>query len=382
MNDCLPTARRTSIALLVAGALAAPGAAAARDAPRWATGTALQERLNSPVDIVWADNPLRHAVGSLSRSQGVAVLIDRRIDPDQKLDLHLEGVTVRAVMEEIARRRGLGVSLLGPVLFLGPPGATARLRTLSALREEDVRRLPKAAAEKLTRTRPMAWDDLATPRELIEKLAGQAGVEVTGWEHVPHDLWAAADLPPLSWADRLTLIATQLDLTFAISGDGREVRLVPVPDRVAIVRSYPGGADAEATARKLAALVPGAEVRPSAGRVYVRGLVEEQERIVQPRRPAVAPKPPARQRAGLDRYSLTVTQQPVGRLLEQLAQQLKLGLSIDREAIQRAGISLDQRVSFRVDKVTVDELLEAAAKPAGLRAQRRGKTIEVGPAKP
>jgi hypothetical protein len=205
---------------------------------------------------------------------------------------------------------------------------------------------------------------------------------VTGWQRVPHDLWAAADLPPLSWADRLTLIATEFDLTFAISEDGTEVRLVPVPERVAIVRSYPGGADAEETARRFAALAPGAEVKASAGRVYVRGLVEDQERITQPRHPAVAPKPPARQGSALDRYSLTVSQQPVGALLEHLARQLKLELSIDRQAIQRAGISLDQPVSFHVDKATVDELLEAAAKPAGLRVHRRGKTIEVGPAKP
>ncbi len=178
----------------------------------------MQKRLNSPLAILLLGNSLRQAVGKLSRLQGVAVLIDRRVDPDEKLDIQWDGVPLRAGLEEIARRRGLGVSLLGPVLYLGPRGAAARLRTLSALREEDVRRLPKAAAEKFTRAKAMAWDDLATPRELIEKLAAENDVEVAGEDLVPHDLWAAADLPPLSWTDRLTLIAIQFDLTFAISG--------------------------------------------------------------------------------------------------------------------------------------------------------------------
>ena len=75
-------------------------------------------------------------------------------------------------------------------------------------------------------------------------------------------------------------------------------------------------------------------------------------------------------------------EQPVGALLEQLARKLKLELSIDRQAIQRAGLSLDQRISFSVSEVTTDELLQAVAKPAGLRARRRGAAVEVGPAKP
>ncbi len=382
MNDCLLFARRVSLLALVAGILGAGGAATAREPPHWATGSALQKRLNSPLTIMLLGNSLRQAVGKLSRLQGVAVLIDRRVDPDEKLDIQWEGVPLWAGLEEIARTRSLGVSLLGPVLYLGPRGAAARLRTLSALREEDVRRLPKATAEKFTRAKAMAWDDLATPRELIEKLAAENDVEVAGEDLVPHDLWAAADLPPLSWTDRVTLIAIQFDLTFTISQDGTEVRLVRVPERVAIVRSYPGGADAEETARKFAALAPAAEVKPSAGRVYVRGLVEDQERITQPRRPALPPQPPARQSLALERFTLTVNQKPVGALLEQLAGHLKLELVIDRQATARAGISLEQPVSFRVDKVTVDELLEAAAKPAGLRAQRRGQTIQVGPAKP
>jgi hypothetical protein len=257
------------------------------------------------------------------------------------------------------------------------------------MRQDDVDRLPPAAAERFTHKRSMTWDDLTTPRDLVKDLARENGVEVAGLELVPHDLWAAAELPPLSWIDRLTLIAAEFDLTFTVEDDGAAVRLVPLPDRVAIVRSYPGGSNAAAKARAYAALAPGAEVKVSAGRIYVRGLVEDQERLTQPRHPAAPPKPPAgkdsasqRHPTSLDRYTLTVKQQPVGRVLEQLARELNLELVLDGPAIQRAGLSLDERVSFSVRQATTGELLEAAGKPAGLQARRRGHALEVGPAKP
>ena len=353
----------------------------ARAASRWATGATLQRQLGCPVDIVWAENPLRQALRRLSESQGVAVLLDRRVDPDQKLSMQLADVPLRTALQTIARDRGLGVAQLGGVVYFGPPSVAARLRTLAALREEEGRRLPAAAAEKFQHLCPMAWDDLATPRDLFAGLAAQNGLALAGLEQVPHDLWAAADLPALSLLDRLTLIAIQFDLTLELSADGRRVRLVPVPERVAVVRNYPGGADAEATARRFAALAPGAEIKVVADRVYVRGLVEDQERISQPRvANSPAKQPPAQEGFALKQFTLTVAKQPVGPLLQQLARQLKLKLAIDQQVLDRAGISLDQRISFSVKGVTVDELLQAAAKPAGLKVRRHGNTVEVVPA--
>ena len=248
----LPVFARLAAMLLAVSTSAGPAVSAAPHAvSHWATGPALQARLGGSVDIVWAENPLRRAIHNLSQAQGVAMLVDRRVDPDQKCDLQFSGVPLRAAIEEIAHRCDLGISLFGPVVYLGPPEATARLRTLAALREDDVRRLPEPAARRFSQLKPFKWDDLATPRELLQQLAKQNGIELANLELVPHDLWAAADLPPLSLADRLTLVAIQFDLTFSFSADGTVVRLVPVPERVAVVRSYPGGADPAMTARNL-----------------------------------------------------------------------------------------------------------------------------------
>jgi len=59
-------------------------------------------------------NPLRAAITSLSQAQQVAILIDRRVDPGQKLELTLKDVPMESALQTIADRCGLGVSRLGP----------------------------------------------------------------------------------------------------------------------------------------------------------------------------------------------------------------------------------------------------------------------------
>ncbi len=130
----------------------------------------------------------------------------------------------------VAERCGLGVSRLGAVVYLGPPSAAQRLRPIAAAFDRAVRRLPAASQRKFFQSKPLAWEDLSTPRDLLEQLGRQNGIQIAGLERLPHDLWAAADLPPLSLAERLTLIAAQFDLTFKIAAGGARLNLAPVPE--------------------------------------------------------------------------------------------------------------------------------------------------------
>ena len=216
-------------ARLAAILFAAIAALQADAASPWATGPEFQEQLSRPADILWAENPLRQALGRLAEEKRTAIVLDRRVDPEQKLDVQISDVSLRAALQQIAASRGLGVSILGSVVYVGPAAAASRLRTLAALRADDARRLPAAAARKFRRARPMRWDDLATPRSLLVGLAEDNGLELSGLDLVPHDLWAGAELPPLSLTDRLTLLAVQFNLTFAVQSDGADLRLAPLP---------------------------------------------------------------------------------------------------------------------------------------------------------
>ncbi|MGA2035759.1 MAG: hypothetical protein ABSG68_26220, partial [Thermoguttaceae bacterium] len=281
--------------------------AAAAQGGDWATGTALQKKLANPVDIFWSGNPLRPALEGLARAQHVGLLIDRRVDPGQKLDVQLSATPLLQALREALENRHLDVSVLGPVVYVGPAEAAARLRTLAALRLEDTERLPAAVARKLLQAQPMSWRDFATPRDLLQKLGQQARLEIAELDRVPHDLWAAADLPPLPLLDRITLIVVQFDLTFEIASDGRQVRLVPLPGKVTLVRSYPGGRNSQATAKSFAARAPQAEIKVVGDKVYVRAVVEDHERLAASHRTlesAPTRPPPPGSRVRIDRLRI------------------------------------------------------------------------------
>ena len=214
---------------------------------------------------------MRRAVTLLSQEHRIALFLDRRVDPDQKVDLSVQNLPLEEVLNRIADEHGFAVTLFGSVGYLGPPEATAKLRTLAILRREEAHRFGAEIERRLVQPGPLRWDDLATPRELLAGLAEQSGVTIAGMDRIPHDLWAAADLPSMSLIDRLTLLAMQFDLTFQISSNGRTLKLVPAPEDVAITREYPAGRQAEALAAKWADLLPDSRFRVSGGNIVVRG---------------------------------------------------------------------------------------------------------------
>jgi hypothetical protein len=376
-------------AILVLAVLTAGGNPrfAAAGTGAWLTGDSFRERLEQPVGaIFWSGLPLRPALVRLARTEQVAILLDRRVDPDQKVDLSLEGVSLREALGRIAKHLGLGLSLPESFAYFGPPRAAARLWTLLELRRDEARRLPAAASRRLLLADRLSWPDFASPRPLLARLAASGPVVVSPLEDVPHDLWAAADLPPLPLVDRIALVAAQFDLTFRFVHGGTGLQLVPIPDEVAVVRSYPGKHRANALAAEWADAVPGVRVKAVGERVFVKGRMEDQQRIADlaspprrnPLRPAEKPAPAG---AGEQRYTLRVVQKPLGDTLEQLAARFHLKLTLDEEALRTAGISLQQPVSFTATDVTLDGLFQALLRPAGCAFRLREHSIEVRPAR-
>jgi hypothetical protein len=338
------TLRRLAM-VVVAFALASGDAASARDRVNWATGVQFQQQLAEPVRILWADNPLRAAVEGLSHARRVAILIDRRVDPGQKLDISLRGVPLWSALQAVAGSRELDVACLGPVVYLGPPAAAGNLDAIAASLEKSVRRLPPASRRKWEQAERMGWDDLATPRELLGTLARRAGLEISGLELVPHDLWAAADLPAMPLANRLALVAVQFDLGVKIADRGQRLELAP----------FAGAARRRGAAGWRPAVGPAAAATTE---------------------PAAPPS--SLEETHVDR--LSVKEKPLGPVLRQLANRLGFELQIDERAIAAAGISLEQRVSLHVENASVDELLRQLLRSTGLTYHRHGRIVEIVPA--
>ena len=352
---------------------------AAEPSVPWLAGRELDEKLAEPITAEWSGAPLKRAIADLSRTHRVSLFLDRRIDPDRPITLAVKATPLAGVCDELATSAGIGFCRLGPLGYFGPRHICEGLPTVAALRDEDVARLPAEARAAWGRASPWSWPDFATPRELVEQLAAAAHVRIEGLDLLPHDLWAAANLPPLSVAQRLTLVAAQFDLTWQLKDDGRAARLVAWPEKPTVERTYSAGTRARELAKQWASIAPQSQIRVEGTKLIVRGRLEDQLRIIGSRKTPTRVTKPSKPGA-IQVYTLKLEAVPLDRLLDKLRAQLDLQFEIDEPGVAQAKIDMQQNVSLKVEQATLDQLLEAALKPAGLSFVRQGNKVRVRPA--
>jgi hypothetical protein len=370
------------VTILATVVLASAPLESAERTSEWLTGRDFRQKLTQPATVLCADSPLREYLSDFGRAQRAAILLDRRIDPDQMLTLAVRDESVLAIIQAVASSRDLRAAVLRNVIYVGTPASADRIRTVTALRRQEIDALGSEASLKFSRQAPIAWQDLDSPRNLLGELAKESGLDIVNPEQVPHDLWEAGELPPMSLAERLTLILHQFDLTFRVAADACRVAVVPLPQDVAIVRDYPGGSKPEMLAQKWRNAYPDCEFRIAGNRIHVRGLVEDLEAIEttgasggrqtgKPRGNG-KPEPPSEQV-----FTANVPDRPLGAVLAHFAKQLGLELQIDQASLQSAGVSLEQSISFHVEDATFDELFQAALAPVGCVHERQGNVLKV-----
>jgi hypothetical protein len=344
----------------------------------WLSGTALDDALRQKVSITWSNIPVRRALESLSKAQNVAVMLDRRVDPDQKIELAIDDIPLNETLQRIASRLQIQVALLGPVAYFGPASTVQSLRTIAALRSDDVSGLPPGVRSIWKQTKPWKWEKLSAPRALVSALASENSLKITDLDKIPADLWAAADLPPLSLSDRLTVVLAQFDLTFQVDQDGTTVRLVPSPANPMIERTYAVPATAQSVVEQMRQnkMLAGAQFNVVKNKLLVRGRMEDQDIVRELLDGQTAHRTSVVE--GRKVYTLHV-ELPVEKLLTALGQQMGIEIQLDRPAIKAAGISLDTKVQVDVKEVSADELFKAVLDPAGLTFARHGNGVDIKP---
>ncbi len=349
------------------------------DPSSWLIGDQLQQSLEKRIGITWTNIPLRQAIDRLSHLQRIAVTLDRRIDPNQKIELKFDDVTLKEALQRVASRLGVGVTMLGPVVYFGPKSTTDRLRTVAAMRSDDVKRLPIGDRSRWTQSKSLKWDEATAPRELVSELVRSTGVGIDAISQIPADLWAAGDLPALSLTDQLTLLLAQFNLTFELSSDGRTIRLIPLPEKPQIERSYAAVSAQDAMAKlRQQPMLHNTDIRMAASRVVVSGTQEEQDIVSELLSGRTAGRTTVNE--GKKVYTLQIPiEKPVGKLLEQLGPALNVQIHMNADAIKAAGLSLDTLVKIDVKDASADELLKSILQPAGLTFRRQGDVIEIAP---
>ena len=350
------------------------------------TGERFEAELESTLSAVWQNESLRHVVQRIVELQGVSLLVDRRIDPTQNVQVEVTDRRLRDVVGEVAAGVRAGVSVVSNTVYVGPPDCSAKLRTLVELRVAELSAgkvsAPAGRRIALLGERSFTWNDLAEPRTLVERIAAQNQLTVDGLDLVPHDLWAAATLPACDAVEALSLVLIQFDLTFAWGQGASGVQIVPAPLEAAIERSYePGRITAAAAIEKWRDAVPGLEARAENRRVVVRGTAEQHQAVndllhPRARRPqqntAISDAPLSKRRFTLQRRG------PASAVIAALR---RSGIEIvyDEQRLAAAKLDLGQLVDIDVKNATAEQFFAALCGPLGLTFTIDERTVTLEP---
>ena len=336
----------------------------------WKSGPALRKQLEMPLSLVWGQREIREAVASLAKSTGVAIFLDRRLDPSRTLDLTVTDEPLKTVLLRVAEQAEGGVALVGSVVYVGPKDTAGRLATLAAVRRQSTGVFAANVKSALAKSEPLAWDELTEPSLLIGEVAQRGGVRIENAEVIPHDLWPAAEWPGMPWAERMTILLAGFDLTYEPASPD-SIRLVPIPRELELEKSYTPRGAVERAAADLKRLVPAATIAVDGKRLRVVASAEDHERIE--RLLGGESIATTKVTPGQKRYTLTVENQPAGAVVKTIAGQLGKELTYDPAAVEK----LQTKVSFTVKEVPLEELMAKTLGPLGLTYRIEGPSLVI-----
>ena len=367
--------------LIAAGAVAVALLAAQEKAiaqSRSSASVQLGQQLEQRVTVAWQGQELGHALQQLAETQRIDVWIDRRVNPSAAVELSVSDQPLREALSGVLTPLGYAASPYHGVLYVGPEQAARELLTLSALARRSFNQAPPSIRAKWLRAEPWSFPRFSEPRALLSELVKGTGAQLRGDEQIPHDLWPARTLPTMTVVDRAVLLLAGFDLTCEISANGRDCRVAAIERPVQISNAYTVTSARATAIDAILKEFTAANATRRGTRLTLAATVEEHERIreaLQGRRAAAeAPTKasPNTTRRDAQRFTLKITNQPVGAVVDQLARQLKL--TIDWAAPAKARNSL---ISCEVREATLDEMLAAILSAAELTFTRTGDNVTI-----
>ena len=206
-----------------------------RPVPRLNTAGRFKNSLQNPLTFSWKYLELRDVLNTISDSFQISILLDRRIDPDQKRDGMLEEVPLKQGLESIAKQASADVRVVANTVYIGPARSADQIQKLVRLRTAELialskkKQFSKGRYRKLAQRNTLHWNDLDHPMGIVEQIAGRYKLKVKDLDRVPHDVWAHATLPFVNCCEALSLVLIQFDLTFQWNNDASTIQIVPLP---------------------------------------------------------------------------------------------------------------------------------------------------------
>ena len=370
------------------------GDSAARPATAFHTGAQFQTEIDRTLSASWANVELRDLLKKIGDDRRIAILLDRRVDPTVQLPLNLTNSSLREGVRDMARLLGADISVAEPVVFVGPPAAVQRLRTLIELRSSELSSreasIPEKRRMELATRHTVTWQDLDSPVEIVQRIADRYRLTIGHLDLLPHDLWVSNTLPSVTAAEALSLVLIQFDLTFAWTGKaegggaGQGIELVPAPEHPVIEKRHRVKGRPVAEALKLVRQYgPNLDAKVDGSDLVVRSLLEDHEAVAAMVGGSTTKKPdatagvkPIKQRL----FTLKIDRVPA-RVLMQKLEESEIVFEYNAEQLAAAGIDLDQPIKLEVEKASAADFFKAVFDPLRLTAEIDNLTVKLTPKK-
>ena len=383
------------ITLLIAIAAVGQAEASAKPArpvTEFQTGARFLTEIDRTLSASWANVELRDLLKKIGDERRVAILLDRRVDPTLQLPLNLTNSSLREGVRDLARLIGADVSVAEPVIYVGPPAAAQRLRTLIELRSSELSARESSIPEKrrveLSTKHTITWQDLDSPVEIVQRIADRYRLTIRHLDLLPHDLWVANTLPSVTAAEALSLILMQFDLTFAWTATGQGFELVSAPEWAVIEKRHRVKGRTAAEALKLVQQYgpvfsekTAKSVKLDGSDLVVTGRIEDHEVVAAllsgsgTKRPdAATGVKPIKQRL----FTLKIDRVPARVLMKKL-EESEITFEYDAEKLAAAGIDLDQPIKLEVEKASAADFFKAVFDPLRLTVEIDNLTVKLKP---
>ena len=359
-------------------------------------GKPFEVALDKKVGVAWGGqigNSLRDIVRQLTASQHVSILIDRRVDPTQLIELTVPPTPLREVLTELAHAVESETSFVSNVVYVGPVDAAKKLRTLIELRNIDLSKLTSTAspAKSPWRNRPVlltkrmtfTWQDFDRPRDILKQVADKFQFEIDGLDKLPHDLWASGALPQMTATEALTLLLVQFDSTFEFLPDRAAVRIVPIPKQVVIERTHVVPANSTATIESTREHFPDVEIECDGAKFVVRGTVEQHAEMTEwlkpgGTKPAKLPMSKPAKKLADRRFTLKQSNVALGDVIKTFTD-YGVKISYDAQKFADANISLDKKIDINANDASAEKLFRELFEPHGVEVTIEADTVRLRP---
>lgn len=160
----------------------------------------------------WSGVPLRAAAAALESSLDVHVWLDRRLDPEQIVQLELSWDSPWELVTALAAASGAEAAPLESVILIAPPEQLTR--TLRGYWE-----LYAAMQTRPATAEPWRWDGVTEVSQLLDGLVTRHRLQLVDDVAVPHDLWFPRRVPPLTPAAQWSLLLGGFGLQLSPAAD-------------------------------------------------------------------------------------------------------------------------------------------------------------------